>query len=95
MADARPRLERALVAYFGINDGLDAASEPRTTQAVVDVDLQRALLKLQAPERVAGVLVHAHGLTYSEAAGVLDMPVTTVTNHLSRGRKRLRRILEQ
>ena len=141
LAEARPRLEQALVARFGIDDGIDAASEaaayalehwdrlqlmensvgylyrvgqtwgrrlarrwhridvlvndPRTSESVVDIDLQRALLRLKPDERVAIVLIHAHGHTYSEAAEVLDVPVTTVTNHLNRGLVRLRKILEQ
>jgi RNA polymerase sigma factor (sigma-70 family) len=139
--DARCRLERALVARFGVDDGLDAAAEamayavehwdrlepmanpigylyrvgqtrgrrlarrwhrldalvhePLTSDGVIDVDLQRALLRLKPRERVAVVLVHAHGHTYREAAEVLDVPVTTVTNHVSRGMARLRRILER
>lgn len=141
LAEVRPRLERALVARYGIPDGLDAAAEamayavehwdelrtmqnpagylyrvgqsaggrlarrwsrqgalvaePWGTDAVVDVDLQRALLRLKPDERVAIVLVHAHGHTYAEAAAVLDVPITTVTNHLNRGLARLRRTLER
>ena len=141
LADASPRLERALVARFGIDDGLDAAAEattygvanwerlremtnpvgylyrvgethgrrlgkrwsrldvlvvePLSSDKVVDVDLQRALIHLKAPERVAIVLVHGHGYSYREAADVLDIPVTTITNHINRGSARLRQILEQ
>lgn len=135
------RLERALVARFGVDRGGDAAAEaiayglehrervmamanpagylyrvgerrgrrmldrlgrqtalvdePVTEQRVVDVDLQRALLRLRPDHRVAVVLVLAHGHTYAEAAEILDVPLTTVTNHVSRGRARLRSILEQ
>lgn len=69
--------------------------EPLTTDGVVDVDLQRALLRLKPQERVAVVLVHAHGYRYQDAAEVLDVPVTTITNHVNRGMARLRRILER
>jgi RNA polymerase sigma-70 factor (ECF subfamily) len=141
LSDAQCRLERALVARFGLDDGLDAASdamvfavehwprlramdnplgylyrvgatkgrrlarrwdsvdvlvhEPRTVDGVVDVDLQRALVRLKPAQRVAVVLVHGHGHSYREVAEVLDVPVTTVTNHLHRGLARLRSILEQ
>ncbi|MEM7342147.1 MAG: sigma factor-like helix-turn-helix DNA-binding protein [Actinomycetota bacterium] len=140
LAEAGPRLERALVARFGIDDGVDAAaeamayamthwdrvhtmanpagylyrvgeshgrrlasrwsrldalvSEPTTDDAVLDLDLQRALLDLRASERVAIVLVHAHGYSYRHAAEVLDLPITTITNHIHRGMARLRRLLE-
>jgi RNA polymerase sigma-70 factor (ECF subfamily) len=141
LSDAQRRLERALVARFGMDDGLEAAAdalafavehwsrlrgmdnplgylyrvgetrgrrlarrwqpfdalvhEPRTEDGVVDLDLQRALLRLKPAERVAVVLVHGHGHSYREVAEVLDVPVTTVTNHLHRGRARLRSILER
>lgn len=139
LTEAQPRLERALVARFGINDGLDAASEavayalenwdrlqamdnptgylyrvgqtsgrrlagrwqrldvlvaePRSGDDVVDLDLQAALLRLKPDERVAIVLVHAHGHSYLEVADVLGVPVTTVANHLHRGLAQLRRII--
>lgn len=136
----RERLERALIARFGMDDGLDAAAEAmlyaathsdrlermenpvgylyrvgqtagrrlrsrwnRLDQLVsaasehdrpLDIDLQRALARLKPNERVAIVLVHAHGHTYAEAAKILDMPVTTVNNHLSRGLTRLRTLMD-
>ncbi len=139
LVEAQPRLERALVARFGINDGLDAASEavayalenwsrleamenpvgylyrvgqtsgrrlagrwrrldalvaePLSGDTVLDVDLQKALLRLKPDERVAIVLVHAHGHSYLEVADVLGVPVTTVANHLHRGLNHLRRII--
>lgn len=140
LGDAQVRLQRALVARFGTDDGLEAASdalayavenwdrvaamdnpvgylyrvgetsgrrrtrrwqhigllvrEPVTTDGPVDVDLQRALLGLSDAQRVEVVLVHGHGHSYAEAADVLDVPVTAVTNHLHRGLARLRSILE-
>jgi RNA polymerase sigma-70 factor (ECF subfamily) len=136
LADARPSLERALIARFGLRDGLDAAAdaveyavtnwdrlsmmdnptgyvftvgrtratraarradrltalvaEPITTDATLDVDLQRALMRLPWEQRVAVMLVHAHGHTYASAAEIMDMPVTSITNHLNRGLARLR-----
>lgn len=136
----RPGLERALVARYGLSDGLDAAShaiefciahwerlstmsnplgylfrvghthglrgvrsrrrltelvtDPVTTDQRADVDLQRALVRLSWEQRVAIVLVHAHGHTYADTARMMGMPVTTITNHVNRGLARLRRILE-
>lgn len=136
----RSAVERALVARFGVHDGMDAAAhaleyacaewgrlsamtnpagyvyrvgqsyavrsgarrrrtdllvaEPATTDAVVDVDLQRALQRLRPEHRVAVVLVHGHGHTYAQAAEILDVPVTTITNHVTRGLDHLRRLME-
>jgi len=138
---ARFALEQALVARFGLHDGMEAAAdavaygcehwgrvqamgnpvgylyrvgessakrrgarrrlregvlvaEPSTTDSPVDVDLQRALARLTAHQRVAIVLVHAHGHTYADAARIMDVPVTSVTNHINRGLTRLRHLME-
>ncbi|MFZ4720925.1 MAG: RNA polymerase sigma factor [Ilumatobacteraceae bacterium] len=141
LVEARPILERALVARFGLRDGMDAASDaveyalanwprvgvmqnpkgylfkvghskatrairrsrrltaladsPTTADAPVDVDLQRALLQLPWELRVAVMLVHAHGHTYASAAEVLDIPVTTITNHVQRGMTQLRKLVTE
>jgi DNA-directed RNA polymerase specialized sigma24 family protein len=140
LSELRPDLERALVARFGLHDGMDAAAEalaygcaewerlaamsnpagylyrvgeskgrrwqgrrrrtvllveePTSVDRPVDIDLQRALSRLKSDQRVAIVLVHAHGHTYATAAEVMDVPITTVTNHIHRGLARLRRLLE-
>lgn len=140
LAVVRERLERALVARFGIDDGIEAADEAvayalehwervgrmdnpagyvfrvgqsygsrlrrrwqrssllvdasTTTAVELDIDLQRALLRLSPEQRITVVLVHGHGHTYGEVAELLGVPTTTITNHLNRGRARLRRILE-
>jgi RNA polymerase sigma-70 factor (ECF subfamily) len=139
LAEARPILERALVARFGLRDGMDAAAdaveyavanwarvsvmenpkgylfkvghskatrairrarrltafvgEPVTTDSPTDLDLQKALLRLPWELRVAVMLVHAHGHTYASAAEVLDIPVTTLTNHVQRGLTQLRKVV--
>ena len=139
VASVRPDLDRALVARFGLHDGMEAAAvavdyasrewsrlagmdnpagylyrvgqssarrfhargrrlQPMVTAAVtidhpVDVDLQRALMRLRPDRRVAVVLVHAHGHTYANAAAVMGVTVTTVTNHVTRGLAQLRRLL--
>jgi DNA-directed RNA polymerase specialized sigma24 family protein len=136
LAEARPSLERALIARFGLRDGLDAAAdavefavvnwsrlrtmenptgylftvgrtratraarradrltalvaEPITADSTVDVDLQRALMRLPWEQRVAVMLVHAHGHTYASAAEIMDVPVTSITNHVNRGLTKLR-----
>lgn len=141
LSASRERLERALVARFGLDDGLEASAaaieyavrcwdevgvmdnpvgylyrvgethgrrslssrrrptalavEPVTQDRPVDVDLQRALLKLDPVQRVAVVLVHAHGHSYVEASEIIGVPVTTFNNHLHRGLSSLRRELEQ
>ncbi|CAN5849817.1 MAG: RNA polymerase sigma factor [Ilumatobacteraceae bacterium] len=139
LSQARPMLERAFVARFGLELGREAAAdavaysvehwprlssmenpvgylyrvgqtaarrhhrwrrtasivaEPATTDDVVDMDLQRALMRLRFEQRVAVLLIHGFGHSYREVAELLEVPTTTVTNHVNRGLARLRTILE-
>jgi RNA polymerase sigma-70 factor (ECF subfamily) len=62
---------------------------------VGDHGLHEALTRLTPDQRAAVMLVHAHGYRYAEAADLLDIPVSTLKNHLHRGGRRLRKLLEQ
>jgi RNA polymerase sigma-70 factor, ECF subfamily len=55
--------------------------------------LERALRALDEPFRSAVQCVDVDGLTYAEAAAVLDVPVGTVMSRLHRARARLRQSL--
>lgn len=57
------------------------------------VDLFRALPQLREPERVAVVLVHAHGERYEDVAHLLGVSVAAVTNHVHRGLTKLRMLM--
>ncbi len=56
-------------------------------------DLERALDSLPEPFRLVVVLVELQGLSYQEAAELLDLPVGTVRSRLARGRSRLQQAL--
>ena len=58
------------------------------------VDLLAALGRLPAHERAAVVLVRAHGYPYRDAAELLGVTTTALTNHVHRGMRRLRLLLE-
>jgi RNA polymerase sigma-70 factor (ECF subfamily) len=49
-----------------------------------------ALLELPEPQRVALVLVAMEGMSYRQAAEILDVPVGTLMSRLARGREALR-----
>jgi DNA-directed RNA polymerase specialized sigma24 family protein len=53
-------------------------------------DIFLSLGRLKPVQRTCVVMVHAYRWTYQEVADVLDVPVTTVTNHVHRGMKQLR-----
>jgi RNA polymerase sigma factor (sigma-70 family) len=69
--------------------------ERSTSDGDTDLDLVAALAKLSDSQRVAVVLVHAHGWSYAEVAEVLGVSVDAVRNHVHRGLKRLRNLLEE
>jgi RNA polymerase sigma factor (sigma-70 family) len=60
-----------------------------------DQDLLRALAALKHPQRVAVVLVHSHGWSYRDVAEVLEISTDAVRNHVHRGLRRLRDLLEE
>lgn len=68
--------------------------EPTDTRSETDPGLHTALERLTDDQRVAVLLVHAYGYSYADAAAVLDIPVSTLRNHIHRGMKQLRRHLE-
>ncbi len=55
--------------------------------------LMTALIGLTEAQRIAVLLVHGHGYRLAEVADVLNVGVSTVRNHLSRGLDKLRRDL--
>jgi RNA polymerase sigma factor (sigma-70 family) len=57
-------------------------------------DLLQALSDLPEDHRSALLLVAVEGLSYQEAASVLDVPLGTLTSRLARARDRLYRAME-
>ena len=72
---------------------LEAEPRETTTQQAVPgakVDLDRALATLGEEERACVVMCYATGLSHSEAAEALDLPLGTVKSHVNRGRAKLK-----
>lgn len=57
-------------------------------------DMRQALLRLPDDQRQVVLLVGLEQFSYAEAAEVLGVPIGTVMSRLSRGRERLRQLLE-
>lgn len=66
---------------------------PQEAQLMAD-DMSRALAALPASQRAAVVLVALEGVSYEEAADMLDIPVGTLRSRLFRGRETLRETLK-
>lgn len=56
-------------------------------------DFKRALRELPENYKVVLLLIGLEGMTYRQAADVLDVPIGTVMSRLSRGREMLRRFM--
>lgn len=59
-----------------------------------DPGLHEALQKLKTDQRIAVMLVHGYAYPYAEAAAMMDVPISTLKNHLNRGLRKLRHHLE-
>jgi len=68
--------------------------EPDYAMPEPNPGLHVALAHLTDDQRVAVLLVHAHGYSYAQAAALLDISVSTLRNHIHRGMNRLRKHLE-
>jgi RNA polymerase sigma-70 factor, ECF subfamily len=56
-------------------------------------DLERALAQLPMEQRQAILLVGLEGLSYEDAAKILEVPIGTIRSRISRGRDQLRRLM--
>jgi len=77
----------------------EAGGERADDSAAAESDLavrqlREALLRLPDDQRQVVLLVGLEQLSYAEAAEVLGVPIGTVMSRLSRGRERLRQLLE-
>jgi RNA polymerase sigma factor (sigma-70 family) len=90
---ARSRRTRVFApAEHGEGVGLDGAAAMEAHLAAGDVE--RAMDKLPDEQRLAVALVLVDGLSYREAAEVLEVPQGTLTSRLARGRMALLAELE-
>jgi len=74
----------------------DEAAEVGDTGTDRDIELwsiQSALERLPEEQRLAVALVLVEGLSYREAAQVMDVPIGTLTSRLARGRLALQSML--
>ena len=77
------------------SDGPLAPTPPPGELPGVALELLDVLARLPRKQRAAVVLHHLHGYRVREIADVIGSTTAAVKVHLSRGRKRLRAILEE
>jgi RNA polymerase sigma factor (sigma-70 family) len=77
-----------------IDDADVAATEaPGSQMAGEQLDLDRALSRLSADERLCIVLAYSEGMSHSEISEATGLPLGTVKSHIKRGAERLRTLL--
>jgi len=84
---------RKIAPSVEIDEEMVAAHMPTVTSTDV-MDLDRALLRLAPEQREVVLLVALEDMTYADVSHALGIPIGTVMSRLSRGRERLRRVME-
>src|SRR4051812_13782973 len=87
------RSDTALDAIAAADECVPAAAS-RPEARLMMRDVERALSLLPANQRTAIRLIGVEGLSYGEAARLMGLSVAAVRCHLSRGRERLRELVE-
>ena len=88
--EARSRGRKRLVA--GPDDMADRVADPSVASADMRIEaiaIRQAMTRLPDEQRLAVALVLVEGLSYAEAAEVLEIPAGTLTSRLVRGRMAL------
>jgi RNA polymerase sigma-70 factor (ECF subfamily) len=86
------RRERAVVS--AANDGVEEVADGSHAAILDRLSIAAAMEQLSEEQRVAVSLVLVEGLSYQEAADILEVPVGTLTSRLSRGRETLAALLK-
>jgi len=85
----RPRLSTQSID----EDGFDVPTRPTQTDELEVRDIESALNHLPDEQREVLLLVALEEMSYADIAAMLGIPIGTVMSRLSRGRERLRLIM--
>jgi RNA polymerase sigma-70 factor, ECF subfamily len=91
--ELRSRQRRARV-FAPEEAGLEVGDRSAETHEQ-SLSLHAAMERLPDEQRIAVALVLVEGLSYKEAAAVLEVPIGTLTSRLARGRDALARTLSE
>lgn len=89
----RARARRPLTTP--LDEGFEVAGATLQSADVTLGEIDKALAALPLEQRQCVLLIGLEGMGYAEAAAMLDVPVGTVMSRLSRGRERLRVLLDR
>jgi len=71
---------------------LTARTDPTASRQLRELD--HALAQLPEEQRQVILLVGLEGMSYEDAAAILDVPIGTIRSRLSRGRESLRKLMD-
>ena len=95
IAITQTRKDKLRRSYAAERMAMDRRAEaPTQPDTIVLKDSLRMLGKLSSGEQQAVTLLGLYDLSYEEAAGLSGLPVGTMKSRLSRGRQRLRALLD-
>ena len=86
---ARTRHDRVLAPEEAGERVGDSSSEAQ----MIGLSVEAAMAQLPDEQRLAVGLVLVEGLSYKEAAAIMEVPMGTLTSRLARGRETLMRLL--
>lgn len=89
--EVRARGRRAKI--FLPEEAGEQAGEALMEREIDRLSTEAALARLPQDQRLAVVLVLVEGLSYKDAADVLEVPIGTLTSRLARGRETLQGML--
>jgi RNA polymerase sigma-70 factor, ECF subfamily len=89
---ANQRERRLFIPDADAPEVADPAQQARAQEQ--QLSIEAALMRLPQEQQLAVALVLVEGLSYQEAAEVLEIPVGTLTSRLSRGREALAALLD-
>jgi RNA polymerase sigma-70 factor (ECF subfamily) len=89
----REARDAATVDIEHISATLAATTDPTARRQLVELD--RALARLTAEQREVLLLVGLEGMDYDSVAQILGVPIGTVRSRLSRGREKLRELMDR
>ena len=76
------------------DDACEVPTRPTQSDRLEVMDLESALRQLPDDQREVLLLVGLEEMSYAEVAAALGIPIGTVMSRLSRGRERLRQIMD-
>jgi RNA polymerase sigma-70 factor, ECF subfamily len=89
----RQARERTTVDIDHVSSTLTATTDPTGRRQLIELD--RALARLPSEQREVVLLVGLEGMPYESVAEILGVPIGTVRSRLSRGREKLRELMDR